>query len=428
MVKFVRALSAALAAVIVAGSFVGCGSKTSSNNAASSNDNTPVTITHWLWVDSADYMQTMNKIADDFHSKYPNITVKMQTYAYSDFSNTLTTALAGGGGPDTASFKLTWTPAYTQNNYLLALDDAVDKWEGKSEILPMLWDKMKEAGGGKIYTMPWTWQVLYVYYRPSYFKAVGIDSVPKTFDEFIEDIKKCTTTINGKKVYGFGLRGASGGQEPWGSFIQAYGGRFADENNKVILNSPETVKGTQVFIDLYKNGYAPKTAVNDGLAELKTMFNNGQIAMFIHHIGSSVDMVKANGDDVDAFPVPKGPGGQWTSMGDTENVVIASTKHQDAAIKWVEYLASADAVKKWDLATGNLPVVSSVAEAAEFKDNKFMKVSMESQSYAGIFPILPTTANWVNNVWAPVMQQALMGKISAEEAVKQLDAQLKGQA
>lgn len=427
MKKLAKPVSVFLAVVMVAGLFAGCSSSKGTSSGSSSSESTaPVTLTHWLWVDSPAYMDTMNKIATNFHTKYPNITVKMQTYAYADFNNVLTTALAGGGGPDTAAFKLTFTPSYTQNKYLLDLDSYVSKWSGKSDIVPMLWTQMKTAGSGKIYTMPWTWQVLYVYYRPSYFKAVGINTVPTTFDDFLTDIKKCTTTINGKKVYGFGLRGASGGQEPWGSFVQAYGGKFADSKNNVTLNSAATVQGTQVFIDLFKNGEAPPTAPNDGLAQLKTMFNNGQIAMFVHHIGSSVDMVKANGDDVDAFAMPKGSKGGWTSMGDTENVVISSTKNKDAAVKWVEYLASADAVSAWDDATGNLPVCTSVANTAANKNNKFMKVSMDSASYAGIFPILPTTANWVSNLWAPIMQQALLGKITAAEAVKQLDAGLKG--
>lgn len=40
--------------------------------------------------------------------------------------------------------------------------------------------------------MPWNIQVLYVYYRPSIFKEAGITETPKTYDEFLEDIKKCT--------------------------------------------------------------------------------------------------------------------------------------------------------------------------------------------------------------------------------------------
>lgn len=90
---------------------------------------------------------------------------------------------------------------------------------------------MSDASRTKsVYVMPWNTQVLYVYYRPSMFKKVGI-SVPKTYAEFLEACRKLTQDTNGDgktDVYGFGMRGAKGGQEPWGSFIWARGGNFND--------------------------------------------------------------------------------------------------------------------------------------------------------------------------------------------------------
>ena len=93
----------------------------------------------------------------------------------------------------------------------------------KDDISDNIYDVMKKAGGSddSLYLMPWNIQVLYVYYRPSIFKEAGITETPKTYDEFLEDIKKCTMDTNGDgktDVYGFGMRGASGGQEPWGRF------------------------------------------------------------------------------------------------------------------------------------------------------------------------------------------------------------------
>ena len=58
----------------------------------------------------------------------------------------------------------------------------------------------------------------------------GIE-VPTTYEEFLQAIEKCTMDTNGDgqtDVYGFGMRGATGGQEPWGSFIYGRGGSFED--------------------------------------------------------------------------------------------------------------------------------------------------------------------------------------------------------
>jgi multiple sugar transport system substrate-binding protein len=136
-----------------------------------------------------------------------------------------------------AAWKLTSTPLFTANKLLANLDSYIDKWSGKDDIDQSMYNIMKQASGtNSVYVMPWNTQVLYVYYRPSMFKAAGV-SVPKTYDEFLEACKKLTTTINGKKVYGFGMRGSKGGQEPWGSFIWARGGDFTN------FTTPQAVQG-----------------------------------------------------------------------------------------------------------------------------------------------------------------------------------------
>ena len=281
---------------------------------------------------------------------------------------------------------------------------------------------MKQAGGkDEMYVMPWNIQVLYVYYRPSIFKQAGVE-VPKTYEEFLEAIKKTTLDTNGDgktDVYGFGMRGAKGGQEPWGSFIYGRGGSFED------MTTPESVQGMQDFIDLYKNGYVPPTATQDGFNEIIANFKSGKTAMTIHHVGSSAGMVETFGDDVDAFPFPAGKG-QWTSMGDTENVIFEACKNKEAAFEWVSYLAAGEGQEKWCKITGNMPVSKTVQALPEFKDNKFMKASIAGQSYAGIIPIKDTTTEWISTIWPNTVASALTGKETAADAMKTLQEGLYG--
>lgn len=145
--------------------------------------------------------------------------------------------------------------------------------------------------------------------------------------------------------------------------------------------------------------------------------------MTIHHTGSSQGMVEALGDDVSAFPFPPGEG-QWTSMGDTNNVIFASTEHPDAAFEWIAYLATGKGQKDWTMATGNVPVSKSVQQLDYFQNDKFMKASIESMSYAGILPILDTTTEWINRVWPNTVASALLGEITPEEAMKILHEEL----
>ena len=380
------------------------------------------TIKYWFWADNDAYAQTMQDMIADFNATNgKGITVVGEQIPWDGggYSNNLLTAAIGGGGPDVASFKLTATPSFVGNDLLEPLDSYLANWDKKGEISDSLYEVMRTAGGeDSIYVMPWNTQVLYVYYRPSMFEAAGV-SVPKPYEEFLDICAKLTRDTDGDgktDVYGFGMRGSNGGQEPWGSFIYAAGGSFEH------LDSPESIQGMKDYISLFTNGYVPETAPNDGFAQVIDGFKSGLTAMTIHHIGSSAQMMELFGDDVAAFVFPKGEG-QWTSMGDTETVMFASCKDKEGAFEWMKYLAAGKGQETWCTVTGNVPVAASVQALPAFQENPFMQVSIEGQPVAGILPVLDTTTEWISN-WPSMIQQALMGDITAEDCMKQLQAAL----
>lgn len=398
--------------------------KKDSKKEADSGEIEPCTINFKYWADNTEYSQLMQEIIEKFNKeneKGIEVVGEEVPWDGGAYSENLFNACMGGGSPDVATWKLTSTPLFVNNDLLTDLTPYIDKWEDKDDIPENIYNIMKEAGGSEeeMYVMPWNVQVLYVYYRPSIFEKAGVE-VPKTYDEFLEAIKKCTMDTDGDgetDVYGFGMRGAKGGQEPWGSFIYGEGGDF--EN----LTSKESVKGMQDFIDLYENGYVPPTAVSDGFQETVANFQSGLTAMFIHHTGSSANMEEVLGDDVAAFPFPAGEG-QWTSMGDTETVIFESCENKAAAFEWVSYLATGEGQKMWCEGTGQVPVSQTVQQGEYFQNNKFMKASIEGMNYAGIIPIKDTTTEWISTVWPSTVGQALTGEISAKECMEILQEEL----
>jgi multiple sugar transport system substrate-binding protein len=422
-----KILSIVLAAATAVSVMAGC-SKGETGSQAGSGTGTgaaATSLTYWYWADNSSYSAKMQEIVKNFNANNKSkVKVTAQEYPWDGgaYSQNLFTAAMGGGGPDIATFKLTSTPQFTANKLLANLDSYISKWSEKDDIDKSLYDIMKQASGtSSIYIMPWNTQVLYVYYRPSMFKAAGV-SVPKTYDEFLAACKKLTRDTNGDgktDVYGFSMRGSKGGQEPWGSFIQARGGDFTN------FASPEAIAGMQDFINLYKNHYAPPTAPSDGFNETVANFKSGKAAMVIHHIGSAADMVKTLGNDVDAFVFPAGKK-QWTSLGDTENVVFDKCQNKDAAFEFVAYMATGKGQETWCTATGNVPVSKRVQKLPAFQNNKFMKVSIAGQPHAGIFPVRDTTTDWINTVWPNTVAAALSGKTTAAGAMQTLQKGLYG--
>ncbi len=380
------------------------------------------TLTYWFWADNDKYAATMREMIADFNatnSKGTVIVGEQIPWDGGSYSNTLLQAAIGGGGPHVATFKLTATPSFVNNGLLENLDPFIEKWDKKDEINENMYNVMRGASGtDSVYVMPWNVQVLYVYYRPSMYKEAGIE-VPKTYEEFLEACEKLTRDTDGDgvtDVYGFGMRGSNGGQEPWGCFIYANGGTFET------LDSEESIKGMQDYIDLFTNGYAPPTAPNDGFSQVIDGFQSGITAMTIHHTGSSAQMIEQFGEDVDAFIFPAGKG-QWTSMGDTENVMFSSCEDKEAAFEWLAYLAAGKGQETWCSVTGNVPVASSVQGLERFQNDRFMKVSIEGQSVAGILPIRETTTSWISE-WPSIIQQALLGETTAKECMEELQALL----
>ena len=437
-----KTLALAMAALMAAGALTGCSSGSKETAAAGDTTAAPaagsgaagseaagseavggsgeaVTVRFRYWADNTDYSALMLDSITKFNAETgTGITVVGEETPWDGgaYSENLFNAKMGGGDIDCATWKLTSTPLFVNNDLLADLTPLVDSWDKKDDIDENIYSIMKEAGGtDRLYVMPWNIQVLYVYYRPSIFEAAGVE-VPKTYEEFLTAIEKCTMDTNGDgktDVYGFGMRGAKGGQEPWGSFVYGRGGNFED------MTTPEAVWGMQDFIDIYTKGYVPPTATSDGFNEIIANFKSGLTAMTIHHTGSSADMEAAFGGDVSAFPFPAGKG-QWTSMGDTETVIFESCQNKEAAFEWVAYLATGEGQKMWCEGTGNVPVSKTVQAGDFFRSNRFMAASIEGQSYAGILPILDTTTEWISTLWPNTVSQALTGSITAEQCMKTL--------
>ena len=391
------------------------------NGAAKSRD--VVRLKHWVWLDNPND-PTFANMVKQFNATHPNIQVDLEVVPWGDFHTKLLTAAAGGGLPDTSSFKLTWVPEFTGLNVLQPVDNYTRSWKARSDIQENLWNVFKVTNDKKIYVMPWVIQVLYMYYRPSLFKQAGVQ-VPKTWDEFVEVAKKLTVDKDGDgKIdqYGFGMRGARYGHEPWGSFVfcNVKGNKIMDKN-KVVFDTPDARKGNQLYIDLYrKYKVVPPTAPRDGFAEIIANFKSGKTAMVVHHIMSSPDMIKTFGDDVSAFAVPAGKFGRWTSLGDTENAMFSTSKYKKEAFTFISWLAEKEQIDRWCRASGNVPVSKSVQAMEYYQTNRFMKASFESMPYAHVYPVTPVMGEWIESLWPATTQLALEGTITPDQMMKTL--------
>jgi len=130
---------------------------------------------------------------------------------------------------------------------------------------------------GKLYGLPLFCTVNLLTLRADLLEKKGLKP-PETMEE-LETVLKAIT--NPPDLYGIGYRGLAGQLGniwPWAGFLATYGGKWFDDNWKPVFNSPEGIKGTEMFIGFLKKYGAPGQ-VTWHWAELQSAFLDGKLAI-----------------------------------------------------------------------------------------------------------------------------------------------------
>jgi multiple sugar transport system substrate-binding protein len=372
-------------------------------------------IRFWYHFDNPDAAVT--PLVQKFEKENPDIKVTPEFIAWDVYNQKLLTAVAAGNPPDVSQIKLWWQPQLVEMGALLDLSDYIAKWPGRSDVFDKIWELTGYTDGNQ-YLMPLQMVILYMYYRTDMFNELGLKPAT-TRSEFLDIAKKLTRDTNGDgtvDVYGFGIRGARGGHDWWGTFVLSSGAEFFLPDGSSGLITPEAIAANQWFIDLYRvHHVSPPTTPNDGFQQIIANMQSGKTAMTIHHIGSSQGLADALGDKLSAAPVPKGTKKYWTSFGDEENGVLAATQYPDAAFKWASFLATAENNAIWQKSSGQVSINKSNATAG---GNRFLKATTDSADFAGVLPAHPGTAEFVESLWPTQMQRAFLGEISSAEMMQ----------
>ncbi len=378
------------------------------------------TIRYWYHTDNPD-TDTIPELVATFEKANPDIKITAEAVAWNSYYDNLYTAIIGGSAPDAAMVKLQSMPQLLEMEALAPLDDYIAKWDGRADILDDLWDVMK-APDGKTYLLPLQYIVSYLYYRADLFKEHNV-KIPTNHEEFLAAAKALTldTDKDGDiDIYGYGFRGAIGGaQGHWGAVVLP----DAAEMTTAQLLSPDTIAANQFVIDLFrKYKVVPPSAPNDGFNEVTTAFRTGLTAMTIHHIGSSARMVETLGDKVSATPVPLSKSGKgWTNFGDEEHAILVSSQNKDAAWKWIAFLSEQENNDRLVFTTGQLPVTKSGSAKWNAHEKRFLDATVASLPYGRTLPLVPTTQEFINNVWPSEMQRAMLGEIDSKTMMEIFD-------
>jgi multiple sugar transport system substrate-binding protein len=386
------------------------------------------TVTYWHTFTSQSEMDGLAKVTKAFNDKYPNVTVQSENVPNADFMAKFTLAVQGGGKPETTMISSVRLPDMVTMGGLIDLTSRVANWDQR-QYLPD--ERFKDATiNGKIYGVPSFAFVNWMYYRADWFKEAGL-APPKTFDDFQNAALKLTDPS--KNRFGFGMRGAGGGEGLLIEVMRSFGSPIVDEKGQPAMDRQKATDALRWYSELFtKHHVVPPSVTNDSFQQIMTGFTTGQTAMLWHHTGSLIDVSTALGADSGKFGTLARPAGPAAHIADVSYSYngMSDPKNADADWAWIDHWAQPDTQIMFLESTGYFPSSTKVVDDARVQKNPYYAAAIETLKFGGPAPAFAGSSNWGLTVVLPNFQRVLLGEIKPEEAIdnmmKGLDKAVKG--
>ncbi|MGW5661012.1 extracellular solute-binding protein [Streptomyces sp. NPDC003758] len=346
-----RGIAATALVASVALAATACGG----SDGGSGKSDGPVTITWWDTSNATNEAPTYQALVKDFEKANPTIKVKYVNVPFDQAQNKFDTAAGSKGAPDVLRSEVGWTPAFAKKGYFLPLDGTAALAD-QGKFQPSL---IKQAQyDGKTYGVPLVTDTLALVYNKALFKKAGITEAPKTWDELKSDAAK--------------VKDKTGADGYWGStqayyaqtFLYGEGTDTVDAGaKKITVNSAAAKKAYGTWLSTFSGkGLHKADTTADAYAHIQDAFVNGKVAAIIQGPWEITNFYKGSafGDksNLGIATVPAGSTGKAGAPtgGHNLSVYAGSDKaHQEAALKFVNFMTSAKSQETIALKNSTLP-------------------------------------------------------------------------
>jgi multiple sugar transport system substrate-binding protein len=195
----------------------------------------------------------------------------------------------------------------------------------------------------------------YMVYRQSEVKAAGFDAFPKDTAGFLAMMK----ALKEKGTPGGMALGNATGDGLWCNWlVWSHGGMLVDKNNKVVIDSPETLKALEYGKELYAT-FIPGTLSwldpnnNKAFLDGQISVTNNGISIYYAAKNSADPKIKEMAADINHASFPVGPVGVPTESHLFFNQMIMKyTKYPQAAKEFLRFMMEQEQFDPWLQAAG----------------------------------------------------------------------------
>ncbi|MBI5671354.1 MAG: extracellular solute-binding protein [Chloroflexi bacterium] len=373
----------------------------------------------------------VNTLIPAFEEQNPGIKVESVPFPYSEFRQTMLTALAGEEGPDLARLDIIWSPEFAAQGVLANLSEVMpDFQEYADAVFPgPLSTNLYE---GSYYGLPLDTNTRVLFYNADVLEQAGIAEAPKTID----DVKAMCDKVKvlGDDFFVF----SDGGTYGWATlpWVWSFGGDIANPEMTQatgFLNGEKTVAAYEFLAEMVQSGCFSDGMIGSGFDSAAGFFTN-QVATILEGPWW-FPLAEAQYPDfeIQTALMPAGDGGSVSVVGGENIAVFAHTMQDEArgeaALTFLRFTQSDEYQQKMS-ETGQLTVKPALLETDYFKNHPYYGIFLEQLKTAKAR--LPHPA-WteIEAVLTDAGQLILRGEATAQEALdaaaEEIDALLAGE-
>ena len=290
------------------------------------------------------YMKNVQK----FQDKY-GIEVRIDSEGWEDVRPKAAVAANTGAGPDIILSTNDDANLYPEK--LVDVTDLCSYLGSKYGGFYPVCDPYLKPDGKKWIGVPLGVAGVCMVYRQSHMKAAGFDSFPKDTDGML---KLCKALKEKGTPSAFALGNATGDANTWCQWlVWSFGGKLVDANNKVVIDSPETLKALEYSKELYAT-FAPGTLSwldpnnNKAFLDGQISLTNNGISVYYAAKNSQDPKVKEMSADIFHANMPVGPIGRPTEFQLFFNQLIFKyTKYPKAAKEFLRFMMEPEQMDPW---------------------------------------------------------------------------------
>ncbi|MBB5516481.1 multiple sugar transport system substrate-binding protein [Rubricella aquisinus] len=320
-----------------------------------------VEIEYWQYFFEA-RVTAMEQLIENFEAANPDITVKMTHFPYADYRTKVAAAVPAGEGPDVVQLFYGWLNDYMDAELIQPLPtDVFPPARIEAEFFPMVGAMERD---GAYMALPTAVRSLALFYNERLFEEAGIDGPPETLDELVETAKALTKRDGAGNVTQVGLTtGMTGQDHHWFREVltRQHGSTpYTDDYQTVTYNDEGGLAALNFYTGLQSEHGVTVTGFMD---EAQAAFKAGRAGM---HIDGSFRIGALNntrGLKWGVAELPAGPTGirsNYSSYWVNAITTKAEGERYEAAVKFMDYITSDEAMQIWLDTVGELPAKPSV--------------------------------------------------------------------